>query len=113
MKGDGFMKADMREIGERIRSKRSELKMTQQDIYEKLDISQNHYSRIENGHTGMSFDILLMLSELLQLSTDYILTGKLENTTSNAFLDCYNRLTAHQKSYIEKHIQLFADANLK
>ena len=63
-------------IGERIRKRRMELGYTQQDIYEKLDISHNHYSRIENGHVGMSFEILLQIGELLGLTADYILTGR-------------------------------------
>lgn len=107
------MKTNLTDIGERIRCKRTELSLTQQEIYERLDISQNHYSRIENGHTGMSFEILLGLSELLNLSTDYILTGRLDGASSNAFLDCYNGLNDRQKSYIEKHMRLFVESNLK
>lgn len=37
------------------------LRLTQQYMCDKLDITQNHYSRIENGHVGMSFNILLQL----------------------------------------------------
>lgn len=74
-----------------------------------LDISQNHYSRIENGHTGMSFEILLQLSEMLRLSIDYILTGKIDNTSHIAFIDKYNKLTSKQKDYINKHIDVFSE----
>ena len=95
------------EIGERIRKRRTELGYTQQYVYEKLDISHNHYSRIENGHVGMSFELLLQLGEILGLTADYILTGRISSEDSCEFITAYNRLTSKQKDYIEKHIQLF------
>ena len=104
---------DLIAIGERIKRRRIELGYTQQAIYEKLDVSQNHYSRIENGRVGMSFEILLQLCEILNLTADYILTGKAQLTDSCTFIDVYNRLSHKRKSYIEKHILLFSECELK
>lgn len=106
-------KVDLVAIGERIQKQRLALGFTQQYIYEKLDISQNHYSRIENGHVGMSFEILLQLCEILQVSTDYILTGKLDTSDKSAFLDKYNKLTNRQKQYIDDHLKAFSKYNFK
>ena len=106
-------KVDLVAIGKRIQNQRLELGYTQQYVYEKLDISQNHYSRIENGHVGMSFEILLQLCEILQVSTDYILTGKLAIDDKSTFLNRYNSLTGRQKQYIEQHIKMFLNFNLK
>ncbi len=99
-------------IGERIRKRRIELGYTQQFVYEKLDISHNHYSRIENGHVGMSFETLLQLGDLLGLTADYILTVRISNEDSCKFLTVYNTLSPKQKDYIEKHIMLFSEAKL-
>lgn len=104
-----MIKVDLQAIGFRIRQQRIEMGLTQQDIYDKLDISQNHYSRIENGHTGMSFEILLQLSEMLTISTDYILTGKIDNSSHTTFIDKYNKLTNKQKEYINKHLTVFSE----
>lgn len=106
-------KVDLVAIGKRIQNQRLTLGFTQQFIYEKLDISQNHYSRIENGHVGMSFEILLQLCEILQVSTDYILTGKLDTSDKSAFLDKYNKLTNRQKQYIDDHLKVFSKYNFK
>ncbi len=100
-------------IGERIRKRRLELGYTQQYVYEMLDISHNHYSRIENGHVGMSFEILLQLGEILGLTADYILTGRISSADSCAFITTYNKLSAKQKDYIEKHIMLFEQSKLQ
>ena len=72
---------------------------TQQYVYEKLDISQNHYSRIENGRTGMSFEILLQLSELLNITTDYILTGKPDFSDKLIFLITIKTRSKAKKLY--------------
>ncbi len=103
---------DLIAIGERIRSRRIELGYTQQYVYERLDVSHNHYSRIENGHVGMSFEILLQISEILGSTTDYILTGRVSAEDPCAFLSAYNKLTPKQKSYIEKHLILFSESKL-
>jgi len=103
---------DLTAIGERIRNRRVELGYTQQYVYELLDVSHNHYSRIENGHVGMSFETLLQLGEILDLTADYILTGRICQQDSCKFITAYNKLTPKQKTYIEKHILLFSESKL-
>lgn len=99
---------DLIAIGERIRNRRVELGYTQQYVYEKLDVSHNHYSRIENGHVGMSFETLLQLGEILDLTADYILTGRICKEDSCSFITAYNKLSEKEKKYIEQHILLFS-----
>ena len=108
-----MMKIDLLAIGQRIQNERLSLGYTQQYVYEKLDISQNHYSRIENGHAGMSFEILLQLSEILEISTDYILMGTPAPTDNIELLNSYKLLNQKQKKYIDDHIKLFVNSNLK
>lgn len=108
-----MIKLDLLAIGQRIQNQRITLGYTQQYVYEKLDISQNHYSRIENGHVGMSFEILLQLSEILNLSTDYILMGTPAPTDSIELLNNYKLLNSKQRKYIDDHLKLFINANLK
>lgn len=50
--------------------------MSQAEIAEKLNISSNHYGHIEQGIKGCSIDLLLELSDILQVSTDYLLLGQ-------------------------------------
>lgn len=62
--------------GERIRAKRIGLGWTQEYICGKLDISTGFYSYIESGKRKAGLNTFYMLSELLDLSLDYILHGK-------------------------------------
>lgn len=64
------------EFGQRIREERNRLKMTQEDLAQELNIGYVHMNGIENGRKGCSIDLLLELSELFGVSTDYLLTGK-------------------------------------
>lgn len=43
------MELDMIGIGERIKTRRKELKLSQTDIYERCDITSGALSKIENG----------------------------------------------------------------
>ncbi|HCZ8589931.1 TPA: helix-turn-helix transcriptional regulator, partial [Proteus mirabilis] len=45
-------------IAYRIKQKRKELGMTGREIAHSLEISQQHYSRIENGHTKITVEHL-------------------------------------------------------
>ena len=108
-----MMKIDLLAIGQRIQNQRLALGFTQQFVYEKLDISQNHYSRIENGHVGMSFEILLQLSDILNLTTDYILTGNISLAENIEFINNYKELSSKQKRYIDEHMKLFIKSDLK
>ncbi len=65
-------------VGERIRNYRISNSYTQADFAEKIDISINFLSEIENGKKGMSQETLYKLCEHFGLSADYILFGKEE-----------------------------------
>lgn len=104
---------DMKKIGKRIQERRKELNFTQQEVYERLNISQNHYSRIENGHVGMSFEILLEICDILQVSTDYILTGTVQTGADSPIVRLFNSCTFEQQRHLLKYAQLFLEYESK
>lgn len=66
---------DLKAIGRRIRFQRDHLHFTREELAEKLDVSAKFCADIEYGLKGMSMTTLNNLSEILNLSTDYILKG--------------------------------------
>ena len=64
------------EFGRRAAELRSIKRMTQEDLAEKLGVSKKHISEIERGIAACSIDLLLDISTALNVSTDYLLTGK-------------------------------------
>ena len=64
------------EFGQRVQESRKFAGMTQEELADRLGIDKNHVSRIERGAKACSIDILVELSGILRVSTDYLLTGK-------------------------------------
>lgn len=64
-----------KEVGRRIRSLREEKGWTRSNLAEQLDISDRYSSSIELGQKGLSIKTLSRVSEILDATTDYILTG--------------------------------------
>ena len=62
-------------FGQRLKELRREREMSQEEVGEELGVSEMHYKHIENGHKGISIDLLIDLAELFHVSTDYLLTG--------------------------------------
>ena len=58
----------------RLKTLRKELSMTQNDIAEFLGIAQTVYSRYERGAATLPVELLIKLSDLYNVSTDYILS---------------------------------------
>ena len=63
-------------MGNRIRKQRELLGYTREQLAEKLDVSTKFCSDIELGVKGVSIQTLAKLTELLNLSADYILFGE-------------------------------------
>lgn len=57
----------------RLRDLREDADYTQQEISDLLHIKQNTYSQYENGHRQIPIELLIKLSLLYGVSTDYIL----------------------------------------
>jgi len=73
-------KSKTHNLGERIKKLRLENKMTQSSLAEKLFVSDKVISKWEKGKSIPDVDILLGLSELFDISIEYILTGKTRKT---------------------------------
>ena len=62
-------------IGEFLRELRKGKGLTQEQLAEKLNVSQNTIAKIESGLRRPSIDFLLELSEFFGVSTNYLVLG--------------------------------------
>ena len=74
-------------IGQRIKERRKELKITQTQIQQETSISSGNLSCIENGKYLPSAVALLELSKILNCSIDWMLTGNSSISESSTILD--------------------------
>jgi transcriptional regulator with XRE-family HTH domain len=63
-------------IGQRLRYCRINNNLTGREVATKLNISAPQVSQYENGTHSPSYDILIALSNIYNVSLDYIITGK-------------------------------------
>lgn len=72
---------DPRGFGKRLQSARKALGITQEELAERLCVDRNHVTRMERGIRVCSIDLLVEIAVLLDVSTDYLLSGTVPNTT--------------------------------
>ena len=61
------------EVGKRLKDSRKNAGYTQQQVAEKLVMTQQQYSRFENGIFELNYEQLAFLCVLYDVSSDYIL----------------------------------------
>lgn len=70
------MNYDIKRCGERIRQLRVKNGLTQEKVAGILNIDRSVYSRIEAGKSGCAVDLFVQLSEMFNVSLDYLVLGK-------------------------------------
>lgn len=60
-------------FNKRLRQKRIEMKITQQHFADMLDVALRTYQCYEQGTRSPSFDTLVKISNILDVSLDYLL----------------------------------------
>ena len=84
------MAVDYKLIGNRIKSERTKKKITQEKLAEYLDVSVGYISQLERGITKISLDRLSEISDYLDCSITYFLSGS-SISSSDCLLDDINQ----------------------
>ncbi|HBV83899.1 MAG: helix-turn-helix domain-containing protein [Lachnospiraceae bacterium] len=77
------MEINTQTVGLRIKNRRKELHLTQNDIQATAGISSGNMSEIENGNRLPAATTLVQLANVLKCSIDWILTGTSSLTISS------------------------------
>ena len=92
---------NLNEIGLRIFERRKQLGFTQEQLSAWMDVSVQMISNLERGNKAIKIDNLVKLSRILEVSTDYILTGEQTLTDANQLSEEILALTAEQKGLLQ------------
>lgn len=92
---------ELKAIGNRISERRKQLNLTQEQVAEKMNVSIQMVSNLERGNKAIKIENLLKISEILDMSTDYILTGKHTEKDVNAFLTRVSKLSDNDYKMID------------
>ena len=96
-------------IGSRIRKQREQFGFTREAFAEKLDVTPKFCADIELGNKGMSVQTLCKISDILKLSTDYILFGAAQQEYSFSS-QLLQHCTPIEQKYAEDILKTFVMA---
>ena len=86
-------------LGAHLKEARTQRGLTQEEFAEMLDITQKHYSEVERGINGLSIKHLLMLSNILNVSIDFLIKDNFDE--DHSFLKYMNEVPP---SFIDMYI---------
>lgn len=91
---------DKKAVGMRIKEARKNKGMTQCGLSLCLDYtSERQLQRIESGETSCSVDKLMEISQILDVSADYLLFGT-DRNRSERFVKCFEGKSGKQTEYL-------------
>lgn len=89
------MHINLNAMGTRMKRRRKELKMSQAELAEKINVSNNHISSIETGKQIPSLTTFVKICEQLDTTPDFLLLGSLH--TDNLPKNIYDSLALCSK----------------
>ena len=94
----------LKEMGQRIMIRRKSLRMTQEELAEKLGVSTQMISNLELGKKAIRPENLAKVCSVLELSADFILTGTNTKTAVDAVAEKLIQLTAEELQMVNEMI---------
>lgn len=101
-------------VGNRIKKYRELKNYTQQYVSERLNISQNTYSKIETGGIKLTVDRLKQISDILEMSMEDILNDEnqvfnFNNSTIDKFYGYIETLQEDNKEILLNTIEILKE----
>ena len=106
----------LQEIGDRVRQARLAKRMSQMDLAESVGMSVSFISNIEVGKQSMNIRALIAISDVLNVSADWLLRSSTESdVTIDEILKELENCTPKEREVILKLVQTMKDSihNLK
>lgn len=95
---------DLLAVGNRIMTRRKKMGMTQELLAEKSDVTTQFVSYAESGKRAMRPENLVKISNALDVSVDYLLTGDIIDKDQLLLSNKISKLTSSQIRIIESII---------
>ena len=97
-------------VGERIRHKRIQLGLSQDELAVRINRATKYCSDIERGMCGMSVETMLAIAKSLDMNLDYMMFGEKDAMT---LIHIIEKAPASQRNYAIRLLKLFIAATGK
>lgn len=99
-----------REMGMRIYQRRKQKRWTQEELAEASGVTPQTISSAELGKKALRPENILKICDALEISTDYLLTGRIVNEDFHAIFEKISVLSPRQFHYLENIINNYIAA---
>lgn len=98
-------------LGAQIKELRIQMKLTQAEVAEALNVTPGYISNVENNRTAMSLRILMYYAKLMNISLDSLI-GRVEpeyrkTALDNELLDLVSKMDDKDKSKLIKTLKIW------
>lgn len=98
-------------LGAQVKELRIQMKLTQAEVAEALNVTPGYISNVENNRTAMSLRVLIYYARLMNISLDSLI-GRIEpeyrkSALDNELLELASKLNDEQKKKLIKTIRLW------
>lgn len=102
---------NLKQIGQNVKKRREEMHLTQAQLAELINLSNNHISHIECGSRKMSLESLLAICKALDATPNDILSGEYlyPDLADKLFDNPSNRLSFDDKILLQQIYQLLGN----
>ena len=102
--------AFLKEMGQRIMLRRKSLRLTQEELAEKIDVSTQIISNLELGKKAIRPENLAKVCDVLDVSADYVLAGaKRQKEEVNILIEKLMELTENELKIISSIINYMSE----
>lgn len=100
-------------MGQRMKSRRKELKITQSQLAEDIGISNNYVSSIETGNETPSLDTFIRICNRLNVTPDYLLLGSMHsNNVSQNIIDSLRLCNEYDIEFLQSYVEKLVEKTL-
>lgn len=98
-------------LGSRIMQRRKYLGIKQSELAEKLGVSDNQISNIENGKSFPRLNSFVKLCRILDCNSDYLLAGVMKKNVDENIIDMIASCSLEEQKVIWKLIDCYIHRN--
>ncbi len=100
----------LNQMGKRLVARRKQLRLTQEEIAERTDLTTQTISTAETGKKALRPENIIKLCAALDISTDYLLLGKIASEDYDILSQKVSQLTPSQYQRLEDIIDAYIAA---
>ncbi len=97
-------------MGQRMMERRKQLRLTQEEVAERADLTEQTISTAETGRKALRPENIIKICNALDVSPDYLLLGNITDTDVSILSKKVSQLTPDQYRHLEDIIDSYIAA---